>query len=248
MNSTTIYAAVSVVIVSLLSLIGVSLLFVGEHRIRRGLFILVSLSVGGLFGDAFIHLVPESIRDLKSDLTSALLIITGIFTFFILEKVLQWRHVHTIDSNSVSSVGYMNLFADTIHNFIDGALIGSSYMVSLHIGITTTIAVVLHEIPHEIGNFGILLHSGFTVRRALLFNFLSALAAVLGTTAAIAASEAIGSFSMGMIPFTAGGFIYIAGTDLVPELHKDKDPLISAIQLFAMVCGVCLMMLLEFAE
>ena len=116
----------------------------------------------------------------------------------------------------------MNLLADGAHNFIDGAIIGASYVVSLHVGIATTLAVVFHEIPHELGNFFVLLYAGFTKRKALFFNFVSAVFAILGTVISLLVGSRVADFSSVMLPLAAGGFIYIAGSDLVPELNKES--------------------------
>jgi zinc and cadmium transporter len=146
--------------------------------------------------------------------------------------------------NRIHPVGYMNLIADAVHNLIDGMLIGASYAVSVPIGIATTMAVILHEIPQELGDFGVLLHAGFTVKRAILFNFLSASVAVVGTIISLLVSASAESFSALMLPFTAGGFIYIAGSDLLPELQKESDPYRSIAQLIAIAAGGGLMLLL----
>lgn len=250
MSASWAYAIISVVLVSLVSLIGIALLLIaGERRLKKWIFILVSLSVGGLLGDAFIHLLPESLERFKSHSVCAIMIIIGILIFFVLEKFLHWRHDHSLNGKDhILPVGYMNLVAEAFHNLFDGLIIGSSYMVNIHLGLTTTIAVVLHEIPHEIGNFGILIHSGFIPRRAILLNFYAAVFAVLGAPLAILASSYIDNFSNIMLPVTAGGFIYISASDLIPELHKDNKPFVSILQLLAMVTGVLFMLLLTVIE
>jgi zinc and cadmium transporter len=142
----------------------------------------------------------------------------------------------------------MNLIADGLHNLIDGMIIGASYLISTPVGIATTMAVVFHEIPHELGNFFVLLHAGFTRTKALFFNFLSATFAILGAIISLAVGSSVASFSAAMLPLAAGGFIYIAGSDLIPELHKDPSPSRSAVQLIAMATGVGLMLLLILME
>jgi len=150
-----------------LSLIGLAFISVGEEKLKRIIFVMVSLAVGGLFGDAFIHLLPESFERIGSKLQASLFVLAGIFAFFVLEKFLLWRHQHVLESDHpIHPVGYMNLLADGAHNFIDGVIIGASYDVSLHVGIATTLAVIFHEIPHELGNFFVLLYAGFTKRKA----------------------------------------------------------------------------------
>jgi zinc and cadmium transporter len=238
-------AIASVTVVSLLSLIGIAFVTVNEEKLRRTIFVMVSLAVGALFGDAFIHLLPESFERSQSTIKTSLYVLAGMLSFFVLEKFLLWKHQHVLDSDShIHPVGYMNLAADAIHNLIDGMIIGVAYLVSVPVGVATTVAVVCHEIPHELGNFFVLLHAGFQARRALLFNFLSAIFAVVGTVISLLLGSHIENFSAVLVPLAAGGFIYIAGSDLVPELHKEANPLKSAVQLVAMGAGVGIMLLL----
>ncbi len=243
------YSLASVALVSLLSLLGILFISVGEARLKRVIFVMVSLAVGSLFGDAFIHLLPESFEKSGARLETSLYVLAGFFAFFILEKFLLWRHQHLLASDHpIRAVGYMNLLADALHNFIDGTIIGASYLVSLPVGIATTLAVVFHEIPHELGNFFVLLYAGFPKGRALFFNFLSAAFAVLGTVAALLIGSRTERFAFFMLPLAAGGFIYIAGSDLVPELNKEVAPSKSLVQLAAIGAGVGLMLLLALLE
>jgi zinc and cadmium transporter len=240
---------VSVVLVSLLSLVGVAFISISEPRLKQIIFVMVSLAVGSLFGDAFIHLLPEAFEKFEAKVEATLYVLTGIFLFFILEKFLLWRHQHTLQtSHPIHAVGYMNLFADGVHNFIDGTIIGASYLISLPVGIATTLAVIFHEIPHELGNFFVLLYAGFTKTRALFFNFLTGLFAILGTFVALSVGSKVEHFSLLMLPLAAGGFIYIAGSDLVPELNKEIGVSKSLVQLAAIATGVGLMLLLSLVE
>ncbi|MEK6941507.1 MAG: ZIP family metal transporter, partial [archaeon] len=130
------------------------------------------------------------------------------------------------------------------HNFIDGTLITGSYLVSVPVGIATTVAVILHEIPQEIGDFGVLLHSGFSKNKALLFNFLSALTAVLGAIIALYFNSLVENFEVLLVSFAVGGFIYIAGSDLIPELHHEEGTKNSIIQIIVFLLGILTMGLL----
>jgi len=236
-------------LVSLLSLIGLAFISVAEEKLKSIIFFMVSLAVGGLFGDAFIHLLPESFERIGSKLQASVFVLAGIFAFFVLEKFLLWRHQHVLESDHpIHPVGYMNLLADGAHNFIDGVIIGASYDVSLHVGIATTLAVVFHEIPHELGNFFVLLYAGFTKRKALFFNFVSALFAILGTVMSLSIGSRVAEFSSVMLPLAAGGFIYIAGSDLVPELNKESTLGKSVVQMLAIGVGVGLMFVLVMLE
>lgn len=244
-----IYALLGVIVVSLVSLVGVFTLSIKEEVIKKYIFLLVSLAVGALLGDAFIHLIPEAFENFSNPLTLSLLIIAGILIFFVLEKFLHWHH-HGDDTKEydIHPVGKLVLFSDGVHNFIDGVIIGISFLASTPLGIATTLAVILHEIPQEIGDFAVLLHAGYTRKRALWLNFLSALTAVLGTLVAFMLGEVGESFTNWVLPLAAGGFIYIAVADLIPELHKTKKVSHSISQLLSLILGVILMVGLVFLE
>lgn len=244
-----ILAILSVVAVSLVSLAGVFTLSIREDKIKKYVFILVSLAVGALLGDAFIHLIPEAFESSENPTMVSLLIIAGILAFFVLEKFLHWHH-HGEDTEEthVHPVGKLVLFSDGVHNFIDGIIIGTSFLASTSLGVATTIAVILHEIPQEIGDFAVLLHSGYTRKRALWLNFLSALMAVLGTVVAFLFGNLAETFSVMVLPLAAGGFIYIAVADLIPELHKTKVVKHSILQFGSLLIGVLLMFALLLVE
>lgn len=253
-----LYAVASVVLVSLVSLVGVATISASKQRLKGMTFVLVSLAAGAMLGNAFIHLLPEAFEAATSNLTVSLCVLGGIFAFFILEKFLLWRHCHEIDhchsekhcpgADHVHPVGYMSLAADGLENLVDGMMIGAAYLVSVPVGVATTLAVVLHEIPAEMGDFGVLLHAGFSRGKALLLNLLSGAMAVAGCLIALFAGSSIESFPHLMAPIAAGCFIYIAGSDLVPQLHKELMPSRSLVQLLAMGAGVALMLLLTLLE
>lgn len=240
----------SVFLVSLVSFAGVATLALGRERLHRSLFILVSLAVGALLGDVFVHIIPEAYEELGNPTLVSLLIIAGILTFFILEKSFHWHHAHTPDhaTEHPHALGRLVIVSDGVHNFIDGLLIASSYLVSVEIGIATTIAVVLHEIPQEIGNFGVLLHAGYSRGKALWYNFLSALTAFLGAGLALLLEGTTESFALWLLPVTAGGFIYIALSDLIPELNKDRSVTRGSLQVLAIALGVLAMIALLTLE
>jgi len=223
-------------IVSLISLIGIFFLSLKEKLLSKLSLILVSFASGTLLGGAFLHLIPESLVTFNENVFVAILL--GIIVFFLLEKFL-WRHCHEREC-PVHTFAYLNLFGDGIHNFIDGLIIAASFITSVPLGVTTTLAVVSHEIPQEIGDFGILVYGGFSKTRALFYNFLSALIAV------VAAVFTYFFFSylpdMGyLLAFAAGGFIYIATSDLIPELHKETKTFSSVVQFALLVVGILLM-------
>jgi len=142
----------------------------------------------------------------------------------------------------------MNLFGDALHNFIDGLLIAGSYLAGLPVGIATTFAVIFHEIPQEIGDFGVLVYGGFSRSKALFFNFLSAITAIIGALVFLGLTPYIKEYAIYLLPFAAGEFIYIAGSDLVPELHKETNPSKSTLQLVALIFGLVILFLLFFLK
>jgi zinc and cadmium transporter len=249
MEITYFYTFGSVVAVSLISFIGVFTLSLREDILRKYIFIFISVAVGALLGDALIHLIPEALENSSNTTFTSVLVIAGILLFFTLEKFLHWHH-HGEDKEDehVHPVGKLVLFSDGVHNFIDGIIIAASFIVSIPVGLATTIAVILHEIPQEIGDFAVLLHSGYTKKRALWLNFLSALAAILGAIFLFTVGSLANLATNWFIPLAAGGFIYIAVADLIPELQKTKDGKNSLLQILAVVVGVLAMIALTLLE
>jgi zinc and cadmium transporter len=238
---------ISVLIVSSLSLVGAATLLFKRELSKRQVLYLVSFSVGGLLGGAFFHLVPEAIEINGEVLRVSTWLLVGVFTSYILEMVLKWRHCHIPTSDEhPHSFAYVNLVGDGIHNMIDGIIIGGAYLTSMSLGVATTIAVCLHEIPQEIGDFGVLIYAGMTRRKALLLNLASALTAVLGAVIALTLSAYVENIVALLLPFAAGNFIYIAGSDLVPELQDEKRLSSSLVQLALMVLGLALLYFLKF--
>lgn len=239
-----IYALSSVIVVSLISLIGIISLKIQEKKMSAVLIYFVSFSVGSMLGDVFIHLLPEVVERDGFTMQISMYILIGIIFTFLVEKAVHWTH-HIKhggkDHEEHPPITFMTLFGDGMHNFIDGLIIGASYLISVPTGIATTIAVILHEIPQEIGNFGILLHGGYTKQKALYFNFVTALTAVLGTSIALIIGSQLSQFSIFLTSFAAGNFIYIAGSDLIPELNRHIAPRKTVIQLITMIIGAALM-------
>jgi len=252
--SPQLYALGSVVAVSLVSLAGIFVFSIREQSLKNALHVLVALAAGALLGDAVIHLIPEALEEMAA-LSFSLATLSGMVIFFILEKVLRWHHHHhahdtghpEIDA-SVSPLGPLVLAADGVHNFIDGVVIGTSYLVSIPAGIATTIAVFLHEIPQEVGDFSLLLFAGYSRRKALVLNFISGSVAVLGTAVALIIGGSLESFNAAAAAVTAGGFIYIAAADLVPELHEKHSAKDSLAQLLALILGIGAMFALVLLE
>ncbi len=249
MQSVWFYTLVSVFAISLISFIGILTLSINERRLNRIILYLVSFAAGALLGDVFIHLIPQLIEDNSFNLKTSFSILGGIVIFFTIEKIVHWQHCHMPQTKSHSHpFAIVNLVGDAVHNFLDGLIIGASYIVSIPVGLATTIAVIFHEIPQEIGDFGVLLHGGFSKSKAILFNFLSALTSILGGVIALLASSKIPSISETLIPIAIGGFIYIAGADLIPELHKNFETKKSIFELLAFITGIMVMAILLLIE
>lgn len=221
---------ISVLIVSIISFIGALTLLSKFIRFEKMMFWFVSFAAGAMLAAAFFDLIPEAV-DAGGGLPIFMFVFLGMVLFFLVEKLLYWHHCHHGSCNAhhghthkgMKPVGILNLFGDGVHNFLDGAIIASSYLVSPSLGVVTTFAVILHEIPQEIGDFSILIFAGFSRAKALFFNFLSALTAVAGALVAYFFANAIESAEPVMLAMAAGGFIYIAAADLIPELHHDQD-------------------------
>ena len=244
-----LYAFGSVIVVSLISLIGVFSLSVNEKILKKYINFFISLAIGALLGDAFIHIIPEAYKSNVGSNLASILVIGGILLFFIIEKFIHWHH-HGEDKeiNHIHPVGKLVLFTDGFHNLIDGAIIGASFLISIPVGLATTLAVILHEIPQEIGDFAVLIHSGYTKRRALWLNFISALTSVVGLIIFFIFGNILPNMAIWIIPIAAGGFIYIAIADLIPELHKTRNVKHSFIQILIIILGVLSMLALTFLE
>lgn len=244
-----LYTLISVFIVSLISFIGIITVAVKKQFLQGIILYLVSLSAGALLGGAFFHLIPEASEKLGFSLNLGFYILSGILVFFVLEKLICWRHCHIeTAANHPHPFALMNLIGDSSHNFIDGMIIAGTYAVSIPLGLSTTLAVVFHEIPQEIGDFGVLIHGGFSRARALVLNFATALTAVLGALVVLWLNLEVETIGQVLVPFTAGGFIYIAASDLIPELRKDIKPFGSLLQLVFILLGLGIMYLLVVVE
>ena len=239
---------VAVLGISAISLIGAASLVLSRGWLQRILFFIVAFAAGALLGDVFFHLVPEISESATGfDTTASVAILAGVLTLFTLEKVLHWHHAHFPSEEVLHPVAVTNLVGDGLHNFVDGAIVAGSFAVSTELGIATAIAVGLHEIPQEFGDFGILLHAGLSPKRALALNFASAVVAMLGAVAVLVLIP-VDVIERILVPFSAGAFIYIASTDLLPDLHKEPETGKSLVQLVALVAGIAAMAALLILE
>lgn len=238
-----IYILTATLLISLLSLVGIFSLYFKKKTLDNLLFYLVSLSVGALFGGAFLHLIPEAYPSIGS--LTFIFVIAGFLLFFCVEKILHWHHCHKGECH-IHPFGYVNLIGDAVHNFIDGLVIAGAFLTSNILGLTTTIIIALHELPQEIGEFGVLLYAGFKKKKALFYNFISALATVLGGIAGILLSSYLSQFIIYLLPLAAGGFLYISASDLVPELKKETSLKKSLIYLIIVILGILLIYSMKF--
>lgn len=246
---TTVLALLSVIIVSLLSLIGILFFSLNAKRLETILIYLVSLAAGAFFGDVFLHLIPGVIQQHGWNLAVSFYVLAGIVAFLVLEKIIHWHHCHEpAGDHHPHSFATMSLVGDGIHNFVDGVIIAASYLVSVPLGIATTIAVICHEIPQEITDFGILLYGGYSKKRALVVNLLSALTAILGAVLTLLIHRSADTAVNILIPLAIGGFIYIAGSDLVPQIQKHESLKKSVLGVLMFILGIASMAALLLLE
>lgn len=230
-------------IISLISFVGVFALSFSKERLNKILLLLVALAAGTLIGNVFFHLLPESVELLPPDI-AFLVVLLSFVLFFFIEKALHWHHCHQVDHSHHKTFGYMNLIGDVVHNFTDGLVIAAAFIASPVLGVTTSIAVALHEIPQEIGDFGVLVYSGFSRVRALFLNFVVALGALVGAVVGYFLLVHIPSFEAYLIPIAAGGFLYIGASDLLPEIRQENKASKVVWSFIAFVLGIVLMFVL----
>lgn len=222
----------------LVALVGALFLGFSKKRLKDIIFVLVAFSAGALLAGGLMHLLAESLDVLEENLAFVILF-AGFSVFFIMEKFFYWHHCHegVCDIHPYTS---LILIGDGIHNIIDGLVIAASFMVSLEFGIITTALIITHEIPQELGNFGILVYGGFNVKKALLLNLLAQLTCVLGGIIGYVLSGVQG-FVPYILPFAAGGFLYISASDLIPELHKEVNRRRSVLSFIFFLAGISFM-------
>jgi len=205
---------------------------------------LVSLSAGVLIGGAFLHLLPEASESMEPN-TIFVIALSAFVLFFLIEKIMHWRHCHK-DVCEIHTYGHMSLIGDSIHNFIDGLVIAGAFLLDAKLGVATTFAIALHEIPQEIGDFGVLIHAGFEKMKALVLNYIVALTVVLGGIVGYFISFYSENIIAYFVPFAAGGFIYIAGSDLMPEARKEKSLKKSMLSFLFFIIGILIMFIAKF--
>lgn len=254
--SAILYAVIAVSLVSLISLIGLFAISIKETTLDRTLFVIISFSAGSILGTAFLELLPEAIHFYGETLLNPSLyyITLGFLGFFFLERFIYWFHGHihgyepvhhSDDRIFVKKFVYLNLIGDAIHNLIDGMIIAGSFLLSPSIGLATTVAVFFHELPQEIGDFGVLVYGGFSKHQALLFNFLSSLSALLGVFLTFNFAQYFDDFVGTLLAIAAGGFIYLASSELIPEMQRETDLKKSIIQFSIFIIGLTFIVILN---
>ncbi len=239
---TLVWVIIATLIVSLVAFVGIFFLFLKKNVLDKILFILISLATGALIGGAFLHLIPHSLEHL-SPMTVSWIFILGFVSFFLLERILRWRHCHEWGCE-IHPVTYLNLLGDGLHNFIDGTVIAASFLVNFNFGVITTLVVIAHEVPQEISDYAILVYGGMERLKALLLNFASCITAILGGILSYFIFQGTEHIHY-IMPFAAGNFFYISASDLIPELHKEvnfKKSLNSFLFFFA---GIFIMYLIK---
>jgi zinc and cadmium transporter len=231
--------------ISLIAFVGIFTFLLRQELLNRTLLVLVALSTGALLGGAFLHLIPETIEQVGGSLEIFLYLLLGFSIFFVLEQFLQWRHQHTT-TPQVKPFSYLILVSDGVHNFIDGLIIAASFVTSFPLGVATTLAVALHEVPQELGDFGVLVYGGFGKTRALIFNFASAITAIAGGVVGYFAYSILQSSIVYLLPFAAGNFIYIAAADLIPEIKHQVSLRRSVVHFGVFIIGIAIMLTVKF--
>lgn len=248
MVSTQVTIIAATFIVSFFSLSGILALSLREETLHRILFFLVAFSAGTILGASLFDLLPEAV-ELVEESVVFIYIAAGFVAFFFLERFIYWYHGHGHfgdikeecgERASTRQFAYLNVLGDGIHNFIDGMIIATSFTVGLHVGVATTIAVIFHELPQEMGDYGILVYAGFERGKALILNFVAALSVVAGGVFASFFLETVDLLSGLLIAFSAGAFIYLAASELVPELKEEGDFKRSLVQFVVFLLGLAL--------
>ncbi|MEO0097069.1 MAG: ZIP family metal transporter [candidate division WOR-3 bacterium] len=237
-----LYTLFSSIFVSLISLIGIFFLFFKTNLFEKIIYYLVAFAGGVLFGVVFFHILKETIEHFPPYLFSLFLTI-GFLIFFILERIIRWRHCH-LPKCEIHPVIPLNIIGDSLHNFIDGLIIAAGYLTSLKTGLLITLGVIAHEIPQEIGDFAILVYGGYTKKKALVYNFLTALTAILGAISGYFFLEKFEFFLPYLLALAGGNFLYIASSDIIPELHREIELKKSIYSLIIFIFGIFLITIL----
>jgi zinc and cadmium transporter len=238
--STLAWIVIGGVLMSAIAMIGSITLVLKPATLDRLLLPLVAFAAGSLIGGAFFHMIPAAIVELDDVLSVGIAVVAGFTVFFLLEQLLHWHHCHRSGSDCKQPLTYLILIGDGLHNFLGGLAIAGTFLIDVRLGITSWLAAAAHEVPQELGDFGVLVHGGWSKKRALVLNVLSGLTFLLGGLVTYAISFQVDV--SWLIPFAAGNFIYIGASDLVPEVNKHQDLKANAVHLLAFVLGLALLL------
>ena len=233
-----IYILISTIFVSLISLVGLITISFKKDFIKNILVVLVAFAAGSMLGAAFFDTLPEAIDIFGNN--TFIYVLVGILIFFIVERYIHWHHCHHFHGKNeeIHPMAYLNIIGDGVHNFIDGTIIAASFLTNLQIGIISTIAIASHEIPQEIGDFGILLKSGLKPKKALLYNLLSALLSVIGGLITLFFANSFQNVTPILLSIAGGGFIYLSLVDIIPDLHKEEKTRTIILESFFLFLGI----------
>lgn len=243
---TLLWILLSTFSIALIAWIGVLFLFVKENILKKIILYLVSFSAGALIGGAFLHLLPEALEKIDNHQSVAFFILIGFSTFFLLEQFIHWHHCHKMPSEHQKPFTYLVLISDSVHNFIDGVVVGSAFCFDIKTGIITWLVIIAHEVPQELGDFGVLVHGGWKKIKALIFNFISAFTVVIGGVVAYFVSSKINIPYL--LAFAAGSFIYIASSDLIPEIKNHNNTKKNLLHFLFFVFGILFIVILRFVD
>jgi zinc and cadmium transporter len=219
--TTFLWITGSGVLMCLLALLGAATLSLSDKTLQMLLLPLVALSAGSLLGGAFFHMIPEALEKTGTDITVYIYVVAGFAFFLLLEQILHWHHCHRAETHCKKPQTYLILIGDAIHNFIGGIAVAGTFLIDIRLGISTWLAAAAHEVPQEIGDFGVLVHGGWSRKKALLLNFLSASTFLFGGLLTYILS--FSDWIYYLIPFAAGNFLYIGASDLIPEVNRHES-------------------------
>lgn len=241
--TTLLWITISGLLMSAIALVGSVTLVLKESTLQRILLPLVAFAAGSLIGGAFLHMIPASQVEDRADIAVYVWVLAGFTLFFALEQFLHWHHCHRAPASCKEPLTYLILIGDGLHNFLGGLAVAGAFLIDIRLGITTWLAAAAHEVPQELGDFGVLVHGGWDKRQALLFNLLSALTFLAGSLLAYVASFQIDTAFL--VPFAAGNFLYIGASDLVPEVSKHRDVVANVVHFVCFVFGLALMLVIR---
>ena len=244
--TTLLWIIVFGLLMSGIALVGSLTLVLKPNTLDRILLPLVAFAAGSLIGGAFFHMIPAAVHEMGNSTALYIWLVAGFVLFLALEQFLNWHHSHSHRTGEKQPLTYLILIADALHNFIGGMFVAASFLVNFKLGVIAWLAAAAHEVPQELGDFGVLVHGGWSKTRALAYNFLSALTFLLGGVVAYAASATVDVVFL--VPFAAGNFLYIGAADLIPEIKKSHDVKTNVVHFIAFVIGIALLLAIRMTN